>query len=97
MDDIEARVLKVAEELTDAAALSFDAKTLAARLGEDLGLDSLDAIELVMAIEEEFAIEIADQDAKACETLADVVKLVGDELADRAADAAERRAYREGS
>lgn len=42
----------------------------------DLGADSLDDVELVMAIEEEFGIEISDDDAWECDTVGDLVKIV---------------------
>ena len=41
---------------------------------EDLGADSLDIIELIMAFEEEFDIEIADKDAEKMKTFGDVIK-----------------------
>ena len=41
-----------------------------------LGMDSLDKIELVMALEEEFEVMIEDSEAEACVTVADVVVLV---------------------
>lgn len=47
-----------------------------ARIYDDLGADSLDAIELIMAVEEEFKIEIPDDDAEKCDTIGDIVKLV---------------------
>ena len=43
---------------------------------EDLGTDSLDTIELVMALEEKFNIEIPDEDTKEMNTVADVVKYI---------------------
>lgn len=42
----------------------------------DLGMDSLDLIECVMAIEEEFLIEVEDSETERCATVADVIKLV---------------------
>ncbi|MGS0972566.1 MAG: acyl carrier protein [Candidatus Izemoplasmataceae bacterium] len=42
-------------------------------LSEDLGADSLDAIELIMAIEEEFDIEIADSEATKIKAVSDIV------------------------
>jgi acyl carrier protein len=42
----------------------------------DLGLDSLDTVELVMAIEDEFAIEIPDRDAEGILTVEDAVKYI---------------------
>lgn len=43
---------------------------------EDLGADSLDTVELVMAAEEEFEIEITDEDAEKIVTVGDAVKLI---------------------
>ena len=43
---------------------------------DDLGADSLDTVELVMAFEEEFGIEIPDEDAEKMKTVADVVKYI---------------------
>ena len=41
---------------------------------DDLGADSLDTVELVMAFEEEFDIEIADEDAQKMRTVSDVIE-----------------------
>ncbi len=43
---------------------------------DDLGADSLDTVELVMALEEEFGIEISDEDAEKIQTVGDVVKFI---------------------
>lgn len=43
------------------------------RLNEDLGMDSFDDIEVVMAFEEEFDVEICDEEAERCKTVADIV------------------------
>lgn len=67
----------VAEQLgVESAALQSDANIL-----EDLGADSLDVVELVMAIEEAFDIEITDEDAESMRTLGDVEKYVSDRVA----------------
>ncbi len=50
--------------------------TMEANFIDDLGLDSLDTVELVMALEEEFGIEIADEDAEKIQTVSDVVKYI---------------------
>jgi len=43
---------------------------------DDLGADSLDTVELVMALEEEFNIEISDEDAEKMTTVADAIKYI---------------------
>jgi len=45
---------------------------------DDLGADSLDTVELVMALEEEFGIEIPDEDAEKMTTVGDSVKYIED-------------------
>ena len=46
------------------------------RLAEDLEADSLDRVEIVMSLEEEFLIDITDADTQAMRTVADVIALV---------------------
>ena len=58
------------------ADLTGDANIL-----EDLGADSLDVVELVMAIEEAFEIEIADEEAENLKTLGDVERFVSERVA----------------
>jgi acyl carrier protein len=55
--------------------------TPAARFVEDLGADSLDTVELVMAFEEEFDIEIPDEDAEKIRTVTDATAYVTQKLA----------------
>ena len=50
--------------------------TADASITDDLGADSLDRVELVMAIEQEFNIEISDEDAEKIETINDAVSYV---------------------
>lgn len=47
-----------------------------AKFIEDLGADSLDTVELVMAFEEEFSIEVPDEEAEKLQTVGDVIKYV---------------------
>ncbi|WOO76838.1 Acyl carrier protein, mitochondrial [Vanrija pseudolonga] len=72
-DDITSRVLDVLKsfEKVDAAKL-----TPTSTFTSDLGLDSLDAVEVVMAIEEEFAIEIPDAEADAINTVDQAIEYV---------------------
>lgn len=59
-----------------AKELEVDVKTLApeAKFIEDLGADSLDIVELVMALEEEFELDIPDEDADKLKTVGDAMK-----------------------
>lgn len=43
---------------------------------DDLGMDSLDTVELVMALEEEFGVEIPDEDAEKIATVADAISYI---------------------
>jgi acyl carrier protein len=50
---------------------------------DDLGADSLDIVELVMAIEEEFGLEIPDEDAERMQSIADAINYVEERTAGR--------------
>ena len=50
--------------------------TMQARLAEDLGADSIDAVELIMNIEDEFSIQVSDEEAQNIKTVGDLVKYV---------------------
>jgi acyl carrier protein len=52
-----------------------------ARFIEDLSADSLDTVELVMALEEEFGTEIPDEDAEKLQTVGDAIKYIEERLA----------------
>jgi acyl carrier protein len=52
---------------------------------EDLGADSLDTVELVMALEEEFSIEIPDEDAEKMTTVGEAVKYIENKISSKAA------------
>jgi acyl carrier protein len=59
--------------------LGVEEKTLVpeANLLDDLGADSLDVVELVMALEEEFGIEVPDDDVENIRTIGDIVAYLG--------------------
>jgi len=50
--------------------------TLEASISDDLGADSLDAVELIMAIEDEFDIKVSDEAAQAFETVQQIVTFI---------------------
>jgi acyl carrier protein len=50
---------------------------------DDLGADSLDTVELVMALEEEFGIEISDEDAEKITTVGDAIKYIEDKAGNK--------------
>lgn len=54
--------------------------TLEASLSEDLGADSLDAVEVIMAIENEYDIEIQDEAAQGLKTVQDVVNYIESQI-----------------
>lgn len=75
MASIEERVKQiVAEQLgVDDAQVTAEASFM-----DDLGADSLDTVELVMALEEEFDIEISDEDAEKILTVQDAISYITD-------------------
>ncbi len=75
MSDITDRVKKIVVEHlnVDEGKVVNDASFI-----DDLGADSLDTVELVMAFEEEFDIEIPDDAAETIQTFGDAVKFIND-------------------
>ncbi|HLD29982.1 MAG TPA: acyl carrier protein [bacterium] len=69
----EERVKKV---ICDQLGVEAEQVTPAAHFVNDLGADSLDQVELVMAFEEEFGLEISDEEAQKLDTVAKVVEYV---------------------
>ncbi|ADY73656.1 Acyl carrier protein [Desulfurobacterium thermolithotrophum DSM 11699] len=73
MENIEQ---KVKEIVADRLGVDPDEVTPEASFIEDLGADSLDTVELVMALEEEFGIEIPDEDAEKIQTVGDAIDYI---------------------
>ncbi|MEO2066244.1 MAG: acyl carrier protein [Desulfurobacteriaceae bacterium] len=73
MENIEQ---KVREIVADRLGVDPDEVTPEASFIEDLGADSLDTVELVMALEEEFGIEIPDEDAEKIQTVGDAIEYI---------------------
>lgn len=72
-DTTEARVKEI---IVDELGVEADKVTLEASFVDDLGADSLDTVELVMAFEEEFGIDIPDEDAEQMRTVGDAVSYI---------------------
>jgi|RhiMetdeSRZDD1v2_1073273.scaffolds.fasta_scaffold381157_2 acyl carrier protein len=71
--DLEARVKQI---LTNRLGIAPDEIRLDASLVEDLGMDSLDAVELAIATERQFNIGLSDEQVAKLKTVADIVTLV---------------------
>ena len=72
-DEVYEKIKAVVVEQLD---VSEDQVTLEASYTEDLGADSLDTVELVMALEDEFSTEIADEDAEKLTTVEKTVDYI---------------------
>ena len=75
MADVEARVKEI---IINKLGVEDSQITLEASFTNDLGADSLDTVELVMALEEEFDIEISDEDAEKIVTVQDAIDYIAD-------------------
>jgi acyl carrier protein len=72
---------KIRELIVEQLGVEEDAITLGTHLMKDLEADSLDAVEIIMAIEDEFDIEIPDDDAEKFQLIGDIVKYVEEHAA----------------
>ena len=71
---------KIKENLVETLELDADHVTLETNIVEDLGADSISLIEFTLALEDEFGIEISDEDAEHILTLGQVVDYVSDKI-----------------
>lgn len=67
---------KVKSIIADQLGLEASEITMESSFVDDLGADSLDIVELIMALEEEFDIEFPDEDAEKVSTVGDVVEYI---------------------
>ena len=67
---------KIKQIIVDQLGVDESEVTKEASFIDDLGADSLDTVELVMALEEEFGIEIPDTDAEKIVTVADIIQYI---------------------
>ena len=67
---------KVKDIIVEQLGVNPEQVTPEASFIEDLGADSLDIVELVMAFEEEFGVEVPDEDAEKLQTVGDVIRYI---------------------
>ena len=71
---------KVQKILAEQLELDADEITLDSSLVEDLGIDSLDFVDIVMSLEDEFDTEFPEEDMTDIKTVGDIVKYIDDKL-----------------
>ncbi|GJL68534.1 MAG: acyl carrier protein [Nitrospirales bacterium] len=74
---VEERVKKI---IVEQLGVEEDDVVPEAKFVEDLGADSLDTVELVMALEEEFEIEIPDEDAEKIQTVSAAIEFIKEKV-----------------
>lgn len=67
---------KVKDIIVDQLDVDEDKITMDASITEDLGADSLDVVDLIMSLEEEFDIKIPDEEVENVKTVGDIVKFI---------------------
>ncbi len=72
---------KITEIIVEQLGVKPEEVTAEASFVDDLGADSLDTVELVMALEEEFGIEIPDEDAEKIQTVGDAIRYIEEKSA----------------
>jgi acyl carrier protein len=72
---------KVKDIIVEQLGVNPEQVTPQASFIEDLGADSLDTVELVMAFEEEFSVEVPDEDAEKLQTVGNVVEYIEKKIA----------------
>ncbi len=77
MASVEERVKEI---IIDQLGVDTKEVTPGASFIEDLGADSLDTVELVMALEEEFGMEIPDEDAEKISTVGEAIKYIQEHM-----------------
>jgi len=67
---------KIVELIAEKLCKKAEQITMNSRLVEDLGADSLDVVELIMAFEDEFGVSLPDEDIAAMKTVGDIVNYI---------------------
>lgn len=71
---------QVKESLAEILSKDMDMIDMDTKLVDDLGVDSIDSVELIMAVEEVYDITIPEEDAMAMKTVGDVVEYIEDHI-----------------
>ena len=71
---------KIKSIISEQLGVDEDIITMDSSFKDDLGADSLDVVELVMAVEEEFDVEFPDEDAEGIVTVADAVNYINSQI-----------------
>ncbi len=71
---------RIKEIIADQLGVEQEKIVPEAKFVDDLGADSLDVVELIMAFEEEFGIEIPDEDAEKIQTVGDVISYLKEKV-----------------
>ena len=71
---------KITEIIVEQLGVKAEEVVPEASFVDDLGADSLDTVELVMALEEEFGIEIPDEDAEKIQTVGDAIRYIEEKV-----------------
>ena len=74
---VERRVIEI---IVEQLGVGEDEVAVEASFIEDLGADSLDLVELIMALEEEFGLEISDEEAEKIQTVQDVINYINEHI-----------------
>ncbi len=78
MADLEQVKRRLKEIIAEQLGISEDEIVPEASFVDDLGADSLDLVELIMALEEEFDMEISDEDAEKIQTVQDAINYIAE-------------------
>jgi acyl carrier protein len=78
--NVEAVAKRLREIIADQLGISDEEIVPEASFVDDLGADSLDLVELIMALEEEFDMEISDEEAEKIQTVQDAINYIGENM-----------------
>ena len=74
---------KIKSIIAEQLGVKVEEVTPQASFIDDLGADSLDTVELIMALEEEFSVEIPDEDAEKMTTVGDAIKYIDEKTSNK--------------